>query len=172
MLMSIMLTLFFGLLFLSSSIGRIENDVIKILIEIASVTVIILSNVLAITMTIWDIYTRQKNIGKRKKKRMNEMEYEELSTKEFDFHFNWKKWNVSSSDDSKLTINQILDDLFSLKRLKRKLFLLKRKGKKIATNVKVIQERTFHREESKMNFRASVSSLFSKNFKFDISEKF
>jgi predicted membrane protein len=96
MLMSIILTLFFGLLFLSASIGRIENYTIKILIEIASVTVIIVSNVLAIVMTIWDIYTRQKNIGKRKKKRTTEMYEEKSNVENFDFHFNWKKWNVSS----------------------------------------------------------------------------
>jgi hypothetical protein len=65
MLLATLFTLFFGLLFLSS-----KNIIpeIKIMIEIVSVFVILVSNVLAILMTIWDIYTRRKNIGKRAKK--------------------------------------------------------------------------------------------------------
>jgi heme/copper-type cytochrome/quinol oxidase subunit 2 len=144
MLMSIILTLFFGLLFYSASIGRIENDAIKIMIEIASVTVIIVSNILAIGMTVWDIYTRQKNIGKRAKKDKNDslnQEEEEVKEENFDFHFVWRKWNVSSSDDSTMTINQILEDLFSLRRFKRKLFLIQRKGKRLAKNAKVIRNK-------------------------------
>jgi ABC-type nickel/cobalt efflux system permease component RcnA len=161
MLMSIVLTLFFGLLFLGASIGRIENEVIKIMIEIVSVTVIIVSNIIVIVMTIWDIYTRRKNIGKRNKKKRRS--YDSSSgehSHDYDFHFNWKKWNVSSSDDSKLTINQILDDLFSFKRLKRKLFLVQRKGKKIVKNVKVIQKSIKQMEDS--NFRKSMR-LFLKD---------
>jgi hypothetical protein len=143
MLMSIILTLFFGLLFYSASLGKIENDAIKIMIEIASVTVIVVSNVLTIGMTIWDIYTRQKNIGKRAKKDKNDAlgqeEEEEVQEENFDFHFVWRKWNVSSSDDSTMTINQILEDLFSLRRVKRKLFLIQRKGRRLAKNAKVMR---------------------------------
>jgi hypothetical protein len=142
MLMSIMLTLFFGLLFLSASNGRIENDAIKIMIEVAPVTVILGSNVIAIGMTIWDIYTSQKNIRKRAKKNkkieallQSEQKNEIENDGDYEFHFLWSKWNVSSSDDSKQSINDILDDLFSIKRLQKKLFLIKRKGVKVATKV-------------------------------------
>jgi hypothetical protein len=65
MLVATLMTLFFGLLFLTSKFATVE---IRIIIEVISVVIIVVSNVLAVIMTIWDIYTRRKNIGKRSKK--------------------------------------------------------------------------------------------------------
>eukprot|EP01080_Neovahlkampfia_damariscottae_P008579 gene8579-404_t len=138
MLLATLLTLFFGLLFLSSK--NIERG-IGIFIEIISIGIIVLSNVLAVGMTIWDIYTRRKNIGKRaKKERRNTRNMKARKViikedKEYDFHYNWRKWNISSDEDSKLTMNQIFENLFSFGRVKRKVYLISRKGKKVAKKV-------------------------------------
>jgi hypothetical protein len=135
MLMATIFTLFFGLLFLGSDS---LFPALRTFVEVLSVTVIIVSNVLVIVMTIWDIYVRQKNIGKRKKKDklLNEKNKElENLEEEFDFHFNWSKWNISSDEDSSLNMNEIIVDLFSIERLKKKLFLINRKGKRVATKV-------------------------------------
>jgi membrane protein implicated in regulation of membrane protease activity len=137
MLMATILTLFFGLLFLGSDA---LFPALKTFVEVLSVTVIIVSNVLVIIMTIWDIYVRQKNIGKRKKKErlLNEKNKvtEKLEDEEdYEFHFNWSKWNISSDEDSSLNMNEIIVDLFSFNRLKKKLFLINRKGKRVATKV-------------------------------------
>jgi hypothetical protein len=55
------------------------------------------------------------------------------------FHYNWRKWNISSDEDSKLTMNQILENLFSFDRIKRKVFLITRKGKRVAKKVKKVK---------------------------------
>jgi len=140
MLLATLLTLFFGLLFLSS---KFANDTIRIFIEIISVTIIVLSNVIAIFMTIWDIYTRRKNIGKRAKREkrntLNETKIKHKSDEDFDFHYNWRKWNISSDEDSKLTMNQIFENLLSFERIKRKIYLITRKGKKVAKKVEKVK---------------------------------
>jgi membrane protein implicated in regulation of membrane protease activity len=137
MLMATILTLFFGLLFLGSDA---LFPALKTFVEVLSVTVIIVSNVLVIIMTIWDIYVRQKNIGKRKKKERHLNEKNKVTEKledeeDYEFHFNWSKWNISSDEDSSLNMNEIIVDLFSFNRLKKKLFLINRKGKRVATKV-------------------------------------
>eukprot|EP01080_Neovahlkampfia_damariscottae_P003601 gene3602-6336_t len=49
------------------------------------------------------------------------------------------KWNISSDEDSKLTMNQILENLFSIERAKRKLYLITRKGKRVAKKVEKVK---------------------------------
>jgi hypothetical protein len=151
MLMATLFTLFFGLLFLSS-----KNIIpeIKIMIEIVSVFVIISSNILAIFMTLWDIYVRRKNIGKRAKKERRDTKVRVIlrpsSEDEYDFHYNWRKWNISSDEDSKLTMNEILENLFSFGRIKRKIFLVTRKGKNVAKKMEraksIVQTKVLHQE--------------------------
>jgi hypothetical protein len=78
MLIATLLTLFFGLLFLTSKFATVE---IRITIEVISVIIIVVSNILAIIMTIWDIYTRRKNIGKRAKREKRNTKTEILELK-------------------------------------------------------------------------------------------
>eukprot|EP01080_Neovahlkampfia_damariscottae_P008905 gene8905-853_t len=131
MLIATLMTLFFGLLFLSS---RFQTNGIRIFIEIVSFAIIVSSNILAIIMTFWDIYTRRKNIGKRAKKEKRDtknLSFKTPKEKEYDFHYNWRKWDVSSEEDSKLTMNQIFENLLSFKRFQRKGYLIIRKGKRV-----------------------------------------
>jgi uncharacterized pyridoxamine 5'-phosphate oxidase family protein len=58
------------------------------------------------------------------------------------FHYNWRKWNISSDEDSTLTMNQILENLFSMERFKRKAYLITRKGKKVAKKVNKVADIT------------------------------
>ena len=159
MLLATILTLFFGLLFLSA---KFTTNGIKILIEISSVIVIVVSNLLVIIMTIWDIYVRKKNIGKRRKqekKRAHEIMNVVHLDKEYNFNFEWRKWDVSTDEDSKLTMNDIIEDLFSFKRLKRKLFLFQRKGKKVAKKVQKVKESIVH-EDKEAEHRKQIEAEF------------
>ena len=141
MLLATIFTLLFGLLFLRS---QNTADGIKVIIEISSVFVIVSSNLLVIVMTIWDIFVRRKNIGKRKKNakiirsRIQIPVFNEGD--EYDFKYESRKWNVSSAEDSTLNMNEIIEDLFSFERLKRKLISFENKRKKVTTKVKQVKE--------------------------------
>jgi hypothetical protein len=147
MLITAINTFFYALLFLSN---KFPTEGVRVLIIILCVSVVILGNIILIGMMIWDVYTRQKNISKRKKIRRNQLEKHQLKVPmledgEYDFHYNYRELDVSSEDVENLTMNQIWNELFSLKRFRRKTRFIKKKtrdiNRKVSTIVKEVDEK-------------------------------
>lgn len=127
-------------------------------IDVLSIIIIISSTVFVVGMIIWDAQTRKKN--DKKKTKMKKRELAELIAKrtmaglpiddllyqkktKYDENRNvlfvppfFVNDTSESETDSKETLNQILENLFSLRRLKRKIFLVNRKRKRIQDKVK------------------------------------
>eukprot|EP01080_Neovahlkampfia_damariscottae_P005984 gene5984-9983_t len=140
MLISAIFTYFFSLLFFTN---KFPNDTIKVLILICCIACVIICNVILVAMTVWDIYTRKKNSNKRKKRReklgLDVVEKKFLEDGEFDFHYNFSESNVSSDEKENLSMNEIWNDLFSTRRIRRKIFLVDRKRKRISKKVSQIK---------------------------------
>ena len=136
MLISAIITYFFALLFLSN---KFPTNGIRVLLLIICIFCVISCNLILIGMTIWDIYTRKKNANKRKKRNkklgLEKKEIKFLEDGEYDFHYKFRELNVSSEENVNYTMNEIWMDLFSTKRIRRKLFLVDRKRKRISKKV-------------------------------------
>jgi hypothetical protein len=155
-LMSTFLTLVFGFLFYAN---QFPSEGWKVFAIILCLGIIILSNVLTVSMTLWDVYTRFKNIKKRRKQKKKtealekalddkrQLMFDELhgmrmisqkTNIPFKTEFNFKlEWNEAdeSSEDELNSMNDILSNLFSLRRVKRKVYLVNRKRQKIVHKI-------------------------------------
>lgn len=156
------ITMFFGLLFYSQQISGNYTSSFKDFLTTITMIVIISSNILVILMVVYDIFVRRKKDKKKekaKKKALEEikedtlkqqnvfdelhgvriidlekMEMESLPwDQEFKFKISLEEEIISEDETS--TLNDILFDLFSWKRLKKKLYLLDKKRQKTQSKV-------------------------------------
>ena len=82
-------------------------------------------------MTIWDIFVRRKNISRRKK----EEKIKSRSIEEYNFKYEFTKWNVSSDENSTLNMNEIIQDSFSIESLKKKSSLVQKTVQKVKKTI-------------------------------------
>jgi hypothetical protein len=125
---------------------------LKFILPVITVIIVVVSNVVLIFMFAFDVYVRRKKTQK-KKKRKRKLEAEIMENKmkvsqqlnelhgkninyneelpwetEHEFQFVVNFYEESEPEDTSTSINQIFEDIFSMKRGKRKVFLVSRAG--------------------------------------------
>lgn len=178
-LIATLIVLVCGLLFIIP-IEKFPSEGFRKFIDILALVVIITSTVFVVGMILWDANTRKKNDKKRlkRKKKENEALIEERRRKglRFDDLVNIKKTQYDangkvvfktpffdesseSDEDTSTSMNQILEDLFGLKRIRRKLFLINRKRTKLVTvKRRNVKERRGNSYTSSLNNNTTLPS--------------
>jgi hypothetical protein len=156
-LASTLISLFAGFLFFVDKLYAFDV-VAKYILIIFTMIVIIGANVFIVFMIAYDIFVRRKKERKReknKKKLLNEIKAKERKRKEYEkkhgltsdeapkpttddvgeFDFRIYETPSESEEDALGTMNEIFDDLISIKRLKKKIFIAKKKGKKYSVKI-------------------------------------
>jgi hypothetical protein len=167
-LLSTLLTLFAGLLLFvvdrdggaSLVIDSGLQNFLKFSLPVITIFLIVVSNIVVISMFLFDVYIRRKKDKKKlKKKRKLEAEKMEQNQKmsnvlddlhgrkmdhgdvvpwetEHDFKFTVNFEEEEEIEDTLKTMNDIMEDVFSFKRGRRKAFLIKRAGTRAASKMK------------------------------------
>lgn len=138
-LMVTLVVLVCGLLFF---INQFPTDGFKTFIQVVAILTMVGSTVFVISMILWDANTRKKNEKKKRKRKMREIEnliqqrrekglpfddliqqkrtqYDEQGNVVFKLRF--FEHSSESDEDPNATLNSILENLFSMKRLKTSL---------------------------------------------------
>jgi hypothetical protein len=202
-LLSTLLTLFAGLLLFvvdrDGGAGLVIDEglrnALKYSLPVITIILIIISNIVVISMFIFDVYIRRKKDKKKlKKKRKLEIEKMEQNQKmsnvledlhgrrmdhdemvpwetEHDFKFTVNFEEVSEEEDTLTTMNQIIEDVFSFKRGKRKAFLISRAGKRAASKIKRKKETSTNEmlETTSKGILMSNGFLIKSEFKGNVS---
>ena len=166
-LMSTLMTLFAGLLlFVVDNNARAEvvidpglKNFLSFVLPVITVILIIGSNIIVISMFVYDLYIRRKKQKKRtkleKKLKAEELEKEEklsnvldelhgmhMDNKSFvpwetehDFQFTVNFVENPEKEDESKSMNDILNNIFSFKRAKKKGFLITRAGKRAKSKI-------------------------------------
>lgn len=156
-LLATLLTLFCGLLLYFDLFPFAE---MKMAIQIIAIIIMISAAILVAFMVLWDYNTRRKKKDKRSKKKRKELfaEMQQRKLKNLPFDHIVKElmgsqtkydengsvafdpplfWDVHHSDDENVdTIGDLIGNLFSWKRLKKKLFLIGRAKQRIQLRMK------------------------------------
>lgn len=155
-LMATLILLCCGLMF-AIPIEKFPSTGFRKFIDVLSIIIIITSTIFVVCMIIWDANTRKKNDKKKIKMKKKELaaaiakrqlaglpfddllkpkktRYDENRNVVFVPPF-FKNETSNSDEDVKATLNEILENLFSLRRLKRKLFLVNRKRQRVQTKL-------------------------------------
>jgi hypothetical protein len=190
------LTLFAGLLlFVVDRDGGLVIDpglqnFLKFSLPVITILLIVFSNIVVISMFLFDAYIRRKKDKKKlKKKRKLEAEKMEIDRKmsavlddlhgrrmnhdevvpwetEHDFKFTVNFEEEEEEEDKLTTMNDIIEYVFSFRRGKRKAFLITRAGKRAALKIK--KKKNSEGEESNEN----ISKEFVMSNGFVIKTKF
>jgi hypothetical protein len=174
-LMSTLLTLFAGLLLYvvdrnggtNVVINESLRDVLTEILPIITVALIVISNVVVISMFLFDVYVRRnkekQRVKKLKKSQQEEKEHEEKLTNvlddlhgnamnqrqssmvpwetEHDFQFKVKLEEISDLEDDSKSMNDILADVFSYGRAKRRIISIKNETqKRVSTLISKIKK--------------------------------
>jgi hypothetical protein len=152
---STLISLFAGFLFFVDKLYAF-NIVAKYMLIIFTMIVIIGANVFIVCMIAYDIFVRRKKERKReknKRKLREEIKNKERKKREYEkkhgltsdtpttkddvgeFDFKIYKTPSESEEDGLSTMNEIFDDLISIQRLKKKIFIAKKKGKKYSIKI-------------------------------------
>jgi uncharacterized membrane protein (DUF106 family) len=191
-LMSTLMTLFAGLLLFVVGRDGGANLVIdpglksflNAFLPVITVMLIIGSNVVVISMFLFDVYVRRKKAKKRAKRKQKTakeaQEHEQKLTDvlddlhgnamknnnadvpwetEHDFKFTLNFEEGSEPEDASKSMNEILGDVLSLKRVKRKAFLISRAGKRAALKMvrKVKMENLVSQSFGKFSTNSSIT---------------
>jgi len=172
-LVSTLISLVAGFLFFADKI--VPFDIVaKSILVIFTMIVIIGANIFVVIMIIYDVFVRRKKEKKREKNKKREreeirkkekrrLEYEKIhglineeeeaikkeSIEEYDFRIFDEP--SESEEDNLTTINEILEDLISIQRVKKKIFLVKKRSKKYS--IRIVHE------ANKLSKRASTSNM-------------
>jgi amino acid transporter len=148
-------TLFFGLLFY---VDKWPTTDLKYFAEWLAFFMLVISTIIVILMILWDINSRRNHDRRRKKQQLRDlievkandekvvavinalydrekddvyMGFEMPWDKDFDFKpVSFKSESSSSGEDNSLTMNDIFADIFSYRRLKRRVDKFKKSGLK------------------------------------------
>jgi len=171
-LVSTLISLFFGFLFFVDKIAAF--DVIsKSILVILTMIIIIGANVFVVIMIIYDVFVRRKKERKRAKNKRKEREeirrkarkrreYEDKygivitneierakDDKLLEYDFKIIESPSDSEEDELSTINDIFDDLISIKRFYKKIWIAKKKGKKFSVKIIKGADKLTNRNSSK-----------------------
>lgn len=147
--------LFCGLLFF---VNLFPSDGFRLFIQYFAIICMIGATVIVILMILWDANTRKKKEGKRRKREKKQIEAQIQELRQQGLPFDhlihvqrtsydkvtgsvifkapfYEDDDKESDEEAPTSLNQLLEDLFSAKRLYRKLFLVNRKRKRIQTAV-------------------------------------
>ena len=161
-ILATILTLFCGLLFY---VEKFPNLIVEQMIQAVAIIVMITATIFVILMVIWDYQTRRKKDAKKLKRRVKDL-LAELSEKQrkgeptevLELKFKYLKTKFDdqgnvlfvppfyhdipeSDEESVRNINEIIEKLFTLKRLKRKLFLVDRKRRRVQASLSKVVRR-------------------------------
>jgi hypothetical protein len=189
-LMSTLMTLFSGLLLFVVGRDGGENLIIdsglkeflNAVLPVITVMLIIGSNIVVISMFLFDVYVRRKKAKKRvKRKHKSAVEAQEHEQKlidvlddlhgnvmknnsaafpwetEHDFQFTVNFEEGTEPEDFSKSMNEILEDIFSLRRAKRKAFLITRAGKNSAIKMAHKAKMEKFLSKSKFSSKAAVA---------------
>lgn len=152
-----LLVYFCGLLFL---VNQFPTPAFRTFIEVMCIILIIASLIVTFAMILWDYNTRKKKYNKLKRKERMDIGRQiiELKRQKKDYTHLQRRlqklkttydedqnvkftpplfWDIRESEDEKMeTFQEIMNSLFSITRIKRKIFLIRRKNKRIQTRIK------------------------------------
>eukprot|EP01080_Neovahlkampfia_damariscottae_P001372 gene1372-11994_t len=143
-LIATLMTLFFGLLFLTN---KFDNSVIQTTAVVVSTTLIVLFNSIVIIFVIWDIIIRNRTTTKNRKKKKRIERFKRIRDyqrkkysghndgEDFVFSFNFREFKIDEEDEKIKTMNDIIFDLLSWRRVVNNFKRFKKKRRSVNQKV-------------------------------------